>query len=669
MEVGSIPIEEKTLLENNLEKIASLWSLNLPIINNHILNNDSISVSWERYEVASKQYFNQCTTCKLQLKEIELKLKETSSIEVLKDCAEKITDIKRESCSLEALLEDLLQYDVEFQSIKSEELIKIVETVMFDAHKLLAEIKKSFSKRVIELKYRLNQWSDYTLSTRDLMAWLRNIEESIKQPLHNLSVADLEHRLKGYQEFYLTFESYRHKHDHVIELSRGLSRGIISEEQYHLEHQLKSMNTLWSNISTELKDKMSILVQLLDSLDQFNYKYRLVDTFMSGIERSLSTDHANPERQKDRINRIYGTDIKDYATLREDLKKLAVNILSYGSTCSFAHDIKDKFQTMKTRWKCICESLGISYEQAEETIFLLQLFEQLLKQLNNWLNTICHKLKHMNLTSTNLAEMEHTIRDLKIMVKEFNNRENDCNSVTELCDRIQQLPEACPYTQDVTNLFECSNNFKLKWNETRDKCTVSKAILERRLNLYEEWNNDVVELKGWMKTMEENKNNRPTEHDVAKKLLQRIKDTANVLTNQTTGSCKISRITFEITKTYHRLVSSFDHVAPLLEHVTSSLDYSQLQNEMEIWLNEMEIEVIRLRPYALSITEQSEKIQKLQEIIKEKSDWFENLNRSSFNQSGYEDFDQLNQRYLQLLDDSETLLTDFAMTSSLSTDS
>lgn len=113
--------------------------------------------------------------------------------------------------------------------------------------------------------------------------------------------------------------------------------------------------------------------------------------------------------------------------------------------------------------------------------------------------------------------------------------------------------------------------------------------------------------------------------------------------------CKISRITFEITKTYYRLVSSFDLVTPLLEHVTSSLDYSQLQNEIEIWLNEMEIEVIRLRPYALSITEQSEKIQKLQEIIKEKSDWFENLNRSSFNQSGYEHFDQLNQRYLQVL--------------------
>lgn len=93
----------------------------------------------------------------------------------------------------------------------------------------------------------------------------------------------------------------------MIELSRGLSRGIISEEQYHLEHQLKSLNTLWSNISTELKDKMSILVQLLDSLDQFNYKYRLVDTFMNGIERSLSTDHVNPERQKDRINRVrYG---------------------------------------------------------------------------------------------------------------------------------------------------------------------------------------------------------------------------------------------------------------------------------------------------------------------------------------------------------------------------
>ena len=69
---------------------------------------------------------------------------------------------------------------------------------------------------------------------------------------------------------------------------------------------------------------------------------------------------------------------------------------------------------MKERWKGICSQLGISCLQAEETLFLLKLFEEMLKHINTWLNGISKRLKMINLKSSEENEIKIYLKDLKV---------------------------------------------------------------------------------------------------------------------------------------------------------------------------------------------------------------------------------------------------------------
>ena len=69
---------------------------------------------------------------------------------------------------------------------------------------------------------------------------------------------------------------------------------------------------------------------------------------------------------------------------------------------------------MKERWKDICSQIGIPSQQAEETLFLLKLFEEMLKHINSWLNGISKRLKMINLKSSEENEIKIYLKDLKV---------------------------------------------------------------------------------------------------------------------------------------------------------------------------------------------------------------------------------------------------------------
>ena len=85
-----------------------------------------------------------------------------------------------------------------------------------------------------------------------------------------------------------------------------LSRVTVTEEQYVLQDQMISLSELWTNISQELQEKMKVLMQLLEWVEQFRHQLGLLDTWLSGIENSLfaETTISSPEKQRERIKQV-----------------------------------------------------------------------------------------------------------------------------------------------------------------------------------------------------------------------------------------------------------------------------------------------------------------------------------------------------------------------------
>merc|ERR1712176_279696 len=101
-------------------------------------------------------------------------------------------------------------------------------------------------------------------------------------------------------------------------------------------------------------------------------------------------------------------DLERYEQTFTDLRCTAVQILTYGSTCTFAKDIQDKFIHINKRWKHLYHKLEMVDKKVEETVFMLQLLEEMLKQLTTWLNRVVGKLKEVDLDSCSLKYMEES---------------------------------------------------------------------------------------------------------------------------------------------------------------------------------------------------------------------------------------------------------------------
>ena len=102
------------------------------------------------------------------------------------------------------------------------------------------------------------------------------------------------------------FEAQRSKREGIKVHVACLSRVTVTEEQYVLQHQVISLSELWVNISQELKDKMKILIQLLEWIEKFSHQIGLLETWLSGIESSLHAENlgSSPEKQRERIKQV-----------------------------------------------------------------------------------------------------------------------------------------------------------------------------------------------------------------------------------------------------------------------------------------------------------------------------------------------------------------------------
>lgn len=102
------------------------------------------------------------------------------------------------------------------------------------------------------------------------------------------------------------------------------------------------------------------------------------------------------------------------------------------------------------------------------------------------------------------------IRIIQVLIIEFNNRDQDFVSVSELCSIVQQSPDACPFVDDLTKLLDSSEAFKTRWTETHNKSRMFKAYIENRIAIYKEWKNDLRLLDTWLEINEKVCNSNKT---------------------------------------------------------------------------------------------------------------------------------------------------------------
>lgn len=81
---------------------------------------------------------------------------------------------------------------------------------------------------------------------------------------------------------------------------------------------------------------------------------------------------------------------------------------------------------------------------------------------------------------------------------DFEHRDPEYQSVIDLCQRVQNSPDACPYLQDLNKLLNCTDSFKSRWTGIQHKCTITKSLLEKRMAICEAWFHDVRTLSEWI---------------------------------------------------------------------------------------------------------------------------------------------------------------------------
>ena len=111
--------------------------------------------------------------------------------------------------------------------------------------------------------------------------------------------------------------------------------------------------------------------------------------------------------------------MKRYNDVRNELKDLAISILSHGPSCSFGIVVQKKLNEVNARWRQLCDKLGMTFKDAEETLFLLKLLQEMLGQLNKWLNSVHEKIKGVELDTCSFDGMKRSIKNIDVSQSQF----------------------------------------------------------------------------------------------------------------------------------------------------------------------------------------------------------------------------------------------------------
>ena len=106
--------------------------------------------------------------------------------------------------------------------------------------------------------------------------------------------------------------------------------------------------------------------------------------------------------------------MKKYNKIRSELKDLAITIFSHGTSCAYAVKVEERLNDINNKWKALCEKLGMTYKDAEETLFLLKILQEMLTRLNKWLNFVHENMKRVELDSCCLDEMMQYIKNIEV---------------------------------------------------------------------------------------------------------------------------------------------------------------------------------------------------------------------------------------------------------------
>ena len=101
-------------------------------------------------------------------------------------------------------------------------------------------------------------------------------------------------------------ERYRSVRENVKMNLTCLMRVTAEEEQVVLQNQLTVLSHLWTNVHQELKEKLKVLITLIENVERFDRQYEIMCVWLNGIEcsadkRCLGT---SPEKQKERIKEV-----------------------------------------------------------------------------------------------------------------------------------------------------------------------------------------------------------------------------------------------------------------------------------------------------------------------------------------------------------------------------
>jgi hypothetical protein len=362
------------------------------------------------------------------------------------------------------------------------------------------ELELVVMKQLDDTKNTLQQWSNYTTEINNLTKWLRSFEKEIKPTHHRLSWKDLELMFQKFQSISQQFETKEGHYESIKHHVTNLSRVVIMDDQVILQHQITTLSQLWHTSKRHLREKIKTLRKLLTWVESFSHNSKVFETWLNGVEQSLSSHEfiTHPDRQRKRIRSIYQEDLERYEKTFSELRSTAVQILTYGSTCTFAKDIQDKFICINKRWKQLYHKLEMSDKNVEETVFMVHLLEEMLKQLTTWLNRVMGRLKDVDLDSCSLEYMEEALDDIQDLITEFDTQDEDFQSIKEIYKNIKESHNASVYTDDLERLLTFNETFKKKWSETRNKIHMYKSYLLNRVAIYNDWLNEVTLMNEWI---------------------------------------------------------------------------------------------------------------------------------------------------------------------------
>ncbi|XP_037820489.1 nesprin-1-like, partial [Lucilia sericata] len=327
------------------------------------------------------------------------------------------------------------------------------EAMTRDLSNLHADFEK-FSAALSDVKSglenRLQQWGDYEVNLDQLISWLAESENALKNYNPKSTMEEKEDQLNKFQSL---AHNLRQKEIEFEKIKDDSSELIQSSGETRIAVNVQQVTSRFQSIQATTKEILKKCEQAVQDHNAFNEKYKQCSDWMASAQAKYddSSDLAQVGTREDLLKKQIAC--KELLAQQPSATLLLNNTIECGEKCypSTATEgreaIRSQLEELQQTFDQLFDKINTNARKIQDQMSKWSGFDEIAEKLQNWLLNIEKTIPADIELKTTLDEKRAKLQNYRDALNDINNHQAEIGNLQEI---TANLPEKTEHVEETT---------------------------------------------------------------------------------------------------------------------------------------------------------------------------------------------------------------------------